>query len=131
MQIRSKPRGCAEIIDRFLTFLYLPGEETLLKELESCPRVTISQSEDGNAQVRQYWDLEFSKSSASLSIKDAESELDSLLAEAVEMHMIADVPVGVLLSGGVDSTAVLSFAAEKGSNHQQLHCRIFRSRYCR
>ena len=37
----------------------------------------------------------------------------NLLAEAVEMHMIADVPVGVLLSGGVDSTAVLSCAAER------------------
>ncbi len=48
-----------------------------------------------------------------LSLDDAEKELSNLLAEAVELHMIADVPVGVLLSGGVDSTAVLSFAAEK------------------
>ena len=36
-----------------------------------------------------------------------------LLAETVKLHMIADVPVGVLLSGGVDSTAVLSFAVEQ------------------
>ena len=48
-----------------------------------------------------------------LSLDDAEKELSNLLAEAVELHMIADVPVGVLLSGGVDSTAVLSFAAER------------------
>ena len=39
--------------------------------------------------------------------------MSNLLAEAVELHMIADVPVGVLLSGGVDSTAVLSCAAER------------------
>jgi asparagine synthase (glutamine-hydrolysing) len=50
----------------------------------------------------------------------------SLLAETVELHMIADVPVGVLLSGGVDSTAVLSLAAEKdGQGNQQLHGRLF------
>ncbi len=41
------------------------------------------------------------------------TSLKALLAETVELHMIADVPVGVLLSGGVDSTAVLSFAAER------------------
>ena len=39
--------------------------------------------------------------------------MSNLLAEAVELHMIADVPVGVLLSGGVDSTAVLSLAVER------------------
>jgi asparagine synthase (glutamine-hydrolysing) len=43
----------------------------------------------------------------------AEQKLSDLLAESVELHMIADVPVGVLLSGGVDSTAVLSCAAER------------------
>ena len=55
----------------------------------------------------------FLKPSECLSLEDAERELSNLLAEAVELHMIADVPVGVLLSGGVDSTAVLSCAAER------------------
>ncbi len=65
------------------------------------------------AEIRQYWDLRFQKPAERLSLKDAENELSNLLAESVELHMIADVPVGVLLSGGVDSTAVLSFAAER------------------
>ena len=50
------------------------------------------------------------KATRSRSLRDAEADLLSLLAEAVKLHMIADVPVGVLLSGGVDSTGVLSFA---------------------
>lgn len=103
-----------ELIDRFLTFLYLPGEETLLRGIKKLSPGHYLSVRDGHAQVRQYWDLEFSKPTISLSIKDAASKLDGLLAEAVKMHMIADVPVGVLLSGGVDSTAVLSLAAEQG-----------------
>jgi asparagine synthase (glutamine-hydrolysing) len=47
------------------------------------------------------------------SIKDAEEELVSLLEESVALHMISDVPVGFLLSGGVDSTAMLSLAVGK------------------
>jgi asparagine synthase (glutamine-hydrolysing) len=107
------PREVAPaIIDRFLTFLYLPGEETLLKGIHKLSPGWYLLIQNGRTELRQYWDLQFPKSSRSLSFRKAEDELLSLLAEAVELHMIADVPVGVLLSGGVDSTAVLSFAAE-------------------
>jgi asparagine synthase (glutamine-hydrolysing) len=102
-----------EIIDRFLTFLYVPGEETLLKGVRKLAPGHYLLIKNGKAELRQYWDLQFSKPSQCLSLSDAEKELSNLLAEAVELHMIADVPVGVLLSGGVDSTAVLSFAAER------------------
>jgi len=102
-----------EIIDRFLTFLYVPGEETLLKHVRKLAPGHYLLVKNGKAELRQYWDLQFSKPSNCLSLNDAENELSNLLAEAVELHMIADVPVGVLLSGGVDSTAVLSFAAER------------------
>jgi len=102
-----------EIIDRFLTFLYVPGEETLLKGISKLAPGHYLLLKNGKAEIRQYWDLQFFKPSERLSIKHAENELSALLAEAVELHMIADVPVGVLLSGGVDSTAVLSCAAER------------------
>ena len=108
------PRELApEIIDRFLTFLYLPGDETLLKGIHKLSPGWYLLAQNGRTELRQYWDLQFAKRSPSLSLKKAEEELLSLLAETVEQHMIADVPVGVLLSGGVDSTAVLSFAAER------------------
>jgi asparagine synthase (glutamine-hydrolysing) len=102
-----------EIIDRFLTFLYLPGEQTLLKGIRKLAPGHYLLIKDGRQELRQYWDLEFSKPSQAPSLNDASSQLESLLAETIELHMIADVPVGVLLSGGVDSTAVLSYAAEK------------------
>ncbi len=102
-----------EIIDRFLTFLYVPGEETLLQGISKLAPGHYLVLKNGNAEIRQYWDLRFAKPLEPLSIHAAENQLEKLLAEAVELHMIADVPVGVLLSGGVDSSAVLSYAREK------------------
>jgi asparagine synthase (glutamine-hydrolysing) len=101
-----------EVIDRFLTFRYLPGEETLFKGISKLAPGYYLIAKDGRAEIRQYWDLSFSKPAESPSRKEAEKQLIELLAETVQQHMIADVPVGVLLSGGVDSTAVLSFAVE-------------------
>jgi asparagine synthase (glutamine-hydrolysing) len=101
------------IVDRFLTFLYVPGEDTLLQGIHKLAPGHYLLVRNGKAEIRQYWDLRFSKPSEFPRLKDAENELLSLLTEVVELHMIADVPVGVLLSGGVDSTAVLSCAAER------------------
>jgi len=99
-----------EMIDRFLTFLYVPGQETLLKGVRKLAPGHYLLARDGKVVLEQYWDLRFAETTRNQSLKDAETDLTSLLAEAVELHMIADVPVGVLLSGGVDSTGVLSFA---------------------
>jgi asparagine synthase (glutamine-hydrolysing) len=99
-----------ELIDRFLTFLYMPGEETLLAGIKKLAPGHYLLIKDGKTEVRQYWDLDLAEPSRKISLADAEAELQSLLAKTVELHMIADVPVGVLLSGGVDSTAVLSLA---------------------
>jgi len=102
-----------EMIDRFLTFLYVPGQETLLRSVRKlAPGHSLVVKSDGTSETRQYWDLKFVTPSEPPTLKRAESELSGLLAEVVAQHMVADVPVGVLLSGGVDSTAVLSCAVD-------------------
>jgi asparagine synthase (glutamine-hydrolysing) len=98
-------------VDRFLTFGYVPGEETLLKGIFKLPPGSVMVVKDGKAEVKQYWDLHFTSSPVTL--KDAEEQLLEILEESVRLHMIADVPVGFLLSGGVDSTAMLSLASQK------------------
>ena len=100
-----------EMIDRFLTFLYMPGEETLLRGICKLAPGYYLEIKNGRPTLRQYWDLQFDQpSTRRQSLRDAESELQALLSETVKLHMIADVPVGVLLSGGIDSTGVLSYA---------------------
>jgi asparagine synthase (glutamine-hydrolysing) len=102
-----------EIIARFLTFYYLPGEETLFQSIHKLPPGHYLLAREGRTEVRQYWDLHFSEPDPPMDLDTAKQKLVHLLEEAVQQHMIADVPVGFLLSGGVDSTAVLSFAVGK------------------
>src|SRR5262249_22282833 len=106
-----KPEVVPEMIDRFLTFYYVPGEETLFRNIYKLAPGHCMTIHGGKVQIKQYWDLHFS--STSQKIEDAEKKLLSLLDECVRMHMISDVPVGFLLSGGVDSTAMLGLAVGK------------------
>ncbi len=103
------------MIDRFLSFYFVPGEETLHKDLFKLAPGSYMAVQNGSIKITQYWDIPFSPQKISLS--RAKEQLLSLLEECVRMHMIADVPVGFLLSGGIDSTAMLGFAAGK-TDHQ-------------
>jgi len=105
------PEVNPEMIDRILTFNYLPGEETLLKNIHKLAPGSCVLIKDGDVKIRQYWDLEVPQSS--LSLAAAEEQLSSMLDESVRLHMISDVPVGFLLSGGVDSSAMLCMARGK------------------
>ncbi|HVT98070.1 MAG TPA: asparagine synthase (glutamine-hydrolyzing) [Acidobacteriaceae bacterium] len=100
-----------EIVDRFLTFYFVPGEDTLFENVLKLRPGCYMTVRAGKAEVHQYWDLTFNPTPKSAA--DAERELVELLDECVRLHMISDVPVGVLLSGGVDSTAMVSFTSNK------------------
>jgi asparagine synthase (glutamine-hydrolysing) len=102
-----------DVIDRFLTFFYVPGEETLLKGVSKLLPGHYMTWKDGKAKIRQYWDLHFPDQPEERDLKSAEEQLISLLDETVRLHMISDVPVGFLISGGVDSSGILSLATGK------------------
>lgn len=100
----------SDSIDRFLLFNYLPGPDTLLKGIHKVPPGSYLLATPGSIRIEQYWDLHFEETPRTL--RQAEEELLDLLEQSVQLHMISDVPVGFLLSGGLDSTAMLSFAAD-------------------
>jgi asparagine synthase (glutamine-hydrolysing) len=99
----------------FLTYFYPAGESTLFRGINKLSPGHLLRVKDGKLKIEQYWDLDFHKASPSKSLDESISQLIGLLRESVRGHMISDVPVGVLLSGGVDSTAMLSFASEEAS----------------
>lgn len=105
-----------EMIDRFLSFDYCPGPETMFRGIYKLMPGHCMTIQDGVAETKQYWDLSFTRSEITLA--KAEARLEEILEEVVTLHMISDVPVGFLLSGGVDSTALLSYA--KGKSEQAL-----------
>lgn len=97
---------------QFFSFFYIPGERTLFKGIRKLLPGHTLLVENGRTTIRQYWDLEFNRSRANRSFDEVVEELHELLRTTVADHMIADVPVGVLLSGGVDSSAILNFAVQ-------------------
>lgn len=103
------------MIDRFLSFYYMPGTDTLFKDVLKLAPGCYLTAQDGHITVRQYWDLDFSPGEE-FEEKEAERQLLAILAETTGSHMMGDVPIGFLLSGGVDSTSLLSFAREHTSD---------------
>lgn len=101
------------LIDRFLTYLYMPGSDTLFKHIKKLLPGYYLIWKGGNVSVNKYWDLYFSEEKNSNSFYESKKQLDDLLKESVRLHMISDVPVGILLSGGIDSTALLSYAVSE------------------
>lgn len=106
----------SRLIDRVLSFNYLPGEDTLLKGIKKLAPASYMTVKNGDIKVRQYWDLTFERSA--LTLPQAQDQLAGILEESVRLHLISDVPIGFLLSGGVDSTAMLSLA--RGITQHQL-----------
>jgi asparagine synthase (glutamine-hydrolysing) len=101
------------MIDRFLTYGYCPGSQTLLRNVFKLEAGHWLAVQDGRIQIQCYWDLDFQQVDDHESTEPIEQQLLNLLDESVQLHMISDVPVGFLLSGGVDSTAMLSLASRK------------------
>jgi asparagine synthase (glutamine-hydrolysing) len=106
-------------IDRFLTYYYVPGDTTPLagvRKLEPGHFLTV---DNGRIHIERYWDLEFRAPTGKPTLEQSAEALRELLDRTVRDHMISDVPVGVLLSGGVDSTGILHFASRHA--RQPLH----------
>jgi asparagine synthase (glutamine-hydrolysing) len=101
------------MIDRFLTYYYSPGSETMFRNVFKLDPGHWLAVQDGKIQIQCYWDLEFQAGDNHESPETLEQQLGDLLDQSVQLHMISDVPVGFLLSGGVDSTAMLSLASKK------------------
>lgn len=107
---RLPRRVNANALVTFLSYYYVPGSETLFDGIKKLPPGHFLQIKDGNCEIRRYWDIVEFYQPKRKSTDDLEAELDEILSESVRLHMISDVPVGFLLSGGVDSTGLLSYA---------------------
>lgn len=101
------------MIDRFLTYFYMPGPSTLLRNFFKLEPGHWLLVQDGKIRIQRYWDIDFQPADDHQSAETLERQVVDLLDETVQLHMISDVPVGFLLSGGMDSTAMLSFASKK------------------
>lgn len=90
----------------YLTFLTTPAPRTLFKGISKLPPGhTLTCDADGNIDIRRYWDAIVDEPENPLSVEDTTEHVRTLLSDAIEKRMMSDVPFGVFLSGGVDSSA--------------------------
>jgi asparagine synthase (glutamine-hydrolysing) len=101
-------------LDHYLSFLYTPRESTIFKGVSKLPPGHYLKWVDGRVEVRQYWQIGATEEFRG-STEDAASRLYAVLADAVQSHMVADVPLGAFLSGGVDSSIVVGLMARASS----------------
>ena len=101
-------------VDDYLAFGYVPDTISLLKGVKKLPAGYYLLLEQGKREPQpiQYWDMDFSQRSK-CTAGELEEELVALMKDAVSLRMIADVPLGAFLSGGVDSSAVVALMSEK------------------
>ena len=94
----------------------IPAPRTLLKSIKKCqPAFHMTITADGRVESRRYWSLSAQRPSRIMSAQDWNDEIHASLMQAVKKRLtIADVPVGVLLSGGLDSSLLVALLAEAG-----------------
>jgi len=103
-----------DALDLYLTLQYVPGPRTLLRAIRKLQPGCLLVWQDGQTTVRQYWDIVLVEGDRKATEESAEEEFGVLLEESVRLHRISDVPIGVLLSGGIDSSAVTGLLARCG-----------------
>jgi asparagine synthase (glutamine-hydrolysing) len=93
---------------QYLACEYVPAPASILKAVSKLPAAHIAVFDSSGLRLRRYWELPAASTDAP---EDAGGELVRLLDKAVAKRLVADVPVGVFLSGGIDSTSIAALAS--------------------
>lgn len=106
-----EPQGVVE----FLEHGYIPDSTSIYKGISKLPPASIGEWRAGVWRTKQYWDPPVAGAAGAVSFDEAVERTEELLTQAVGLRLFADVPVGALLSGGVDSALVCWGAASQGA----------------
>jgi asparagine synthase (glutamine-hydrolyzing) len=130
-----------DALRHYLSFDYVPAPMSIFKGIYKLPASHLLMVENGEIKTRRYWNLTWEKGSVppavaggalsgpgavstgsnghirptgrvSASFGQASADLKDLLSDAVRMRLVSDVPLGILLSGGIDSSTVAAFATQ-------------------
>lgn len=109
---RLNPRA----VDDFLTYLYIPAPQTIFEGVHELPPAHWLRWQRGQIHIERYWDALPQAALDSSKTQQQESraieEVRAGLAEAVQLRMVSDVPLGAFLSGGMDSSSIVACMAQ-------------------
>ena len=102
-----------QALDQYLSFLYVPTPHSIFENVQKLPAGHYLVCENGHVKIREYWDLQYP--AAAEPIRSEKYYLDTfkeIFTEAVKIRLRSDVPLGAFLSGGIDSSAVVSVMSD-------------------
>lgn len=101
-------------LDSYFAFGYITSDLSIyknIKKLQPGNYLLLSFNRKVNLNIRKYWEISFEPDYSKTENQWSE-EIESILSETIKLHMIADVPIGAFLSGGVDSSSVVAMMAK-------------------
>ncbi len=111
-----QPTLDARSLEEMFTVGYVPGPATIWREISKLPpaHLLIAEAASGTTTVSRYWDASYLSAGQETQVEpnDAAEEVLTLLRDAVRLRLQADVPVGALLSGGLDSSGLVALMQE-------------------
>jgi asparagine synthase (glutamine-hydrolysing) len=108
-----RPEFCRAVLPEYLAFGYLSGSETFYEGIRKLmPGHWLEIGERGELRIEQYWDLSIATQESVRDESYYAGAYRDLLENAVRSHLMSDVPVGVFLSGGLDSSAVAALMTQ-------------------
>ena len=102
-------------LDAYLTYLYVPAPLSAFRAVRKLPPATTLIYRAGRAVLRRYWSLDFGAKQEVERIEELHEQIREQILAAVRLRLVADVPVGAHLSGGIDSSAVVAAMAQQVS----------------
>ena len=118
-----------DALNCYLRLNYVPAPSTLVQGIDKLLPGHFLTWQGGVMKIASYWRCaSASRMAKEPSLDSAKEELDFLLKQSVQEHLVADVPIGVWASGGLDSSTILHYAAEVSSSRLKTFSITFKGR---
>lgn len=114
-------------IEGFLLFGSVPSPYTIFKDIKILEPASYLVLSQGKVKIERYWNMKV-PDNKSKDYKEIGKKLYEILNESVKINLIADVPVGIFLSGGIDSGTVLYFARKNNQNKLKTFSIVFKEK---
>jgi asparagine synthase (glutamine-hydrolysing) len=98
-----------QAITDYLSYGYVPTPDSMFEGIMKLPPAHLLIYEKGEIRIKKYWELDFSKK-VKISERECSARIMELLEDATRIRLVSDVPLGVFLSGGIDSSAIVYMA---------------------
>ncbi|HCI04378.1 TPA: asparagine synthase (glutamine-hydrolyzing) [Patescibacteria group bacterium] len=102
-----------EAVNKYLTYEYVPTPHSIFKNIYKLEPASYLVYQNKEIKKTKFWEIEFNDSD--ISLDEAIARLDEKINESVRLRMVSDVPLGVFLSGGLDSSTIAYYAQKNSS----------------